>query len=311
MRRPTFSIVIPTAGLDRRPMLAECLASLERSIDRAGDLVATAGGDDPGAAVEIVLVLDGGRVEEYGAVVHGRNVRVLAQPHAGPAAARNLGWRATSGEVVAFVDDDIVAAPGWFGALATFFATHPEAAGAGGPVLPLAARNLVSRTVTDHGHLAHRRRADGAWLLLTANAAFRRHALASVGGFDERFRQASGEDLDLCERLLAAGHRIEVVPDAVVEHHHPTTVRGLLALARRYGAPHASPATAAHPMLRSRRAVTRVTRGIGQLKNVPAWYRVGRRSPHAPARVVAAGEALLHVLWQAEYDRAAGADGAA
>jgi cellulose synthase/poly-beta-1,6-N-acetylglucosamine synthase-like glycosyltransferase len=314
MHRPTISIVIPTAGLHRRGVLGECLASLARSIDAAAacdESPSRAGAPAP-AAAEIVLVLDGGHPEHYEEVLAGHEVRVLTQAPSGPAAARNRGWRASTGEVVAFVDDDVVVGTGWFARLGAFFAAHPEAAGAGGPVLPLAEKNLVSRTLTDHGHLAHRRHPDGGWLLLTANAAFRRGALEAVDGFDERFRLASGEDLDLCERLRAAGHRVELVDDAVVVHHHPTTLRALRALARRYAAPCAPPddPVAAGAVVRGRRPAgprrsgSIVAGTVRNLRNVPAWYAVGRRAPHHPAPHVAIGEALLHVLWQAEYDRA-------
>jgi GT2 family glycosyltransferase len=294
MDEPTISIVIPTAGRHRRPMLAGCLAALVAQLD-----------DVPGA--EVVVVLDGDDPADGRPEVPA-GVRVLARPKGGPAAARNHGWRATSAPVVAFLDDDTVPRPGWLRALADAFAAHPELAGIGGEVVPLRPHNLVSRTLTDHGHLAHRRGADGNWRLITANAAFRRNALDAVGGFDERFPHASGEDLDLCERLVTAGLRTGVAPGAVVAHHHPTTLRAMLAMARRYRVP-----IAGEPPVTGRAAgrfTVLVDRGAylaRNLRNVPAWYCVGRRSPHHPAPLVAFGEALVHLVWHAEYSRSGSA----
>jgi GT2 family glycosyltransferase len=60
----------------------------------------------------------------------------------------------------------------------------------------------------------------------TANCAVRRSAFAAVGGFDEAAR--SGEDADLCFRLLAAGWSIEERPQAVVEHPTRATLGELV-----------------------------------------------------------------------------------
>jgi GT2 family glycosyltransferase len=289
MDEPTISIVIPTAGLHRRPMLAACLRALVAQLD-----------DAPPA--EVVVVLDGGRPVDYEHDVPP-GVRVVARAKAGPAAARNHGWRSTGAPLVAFLDDDTVPQAGWLRALTSAFTAHPELGGIGGAIVPLRSRNLVSRTLTDHGHLAHRRGADGNWRLLTANAAFRRAALDAVGGFDERFPHASGEDLDLCERLVAAGIRTGVAPEAVVAHHHPTTVRAMLAMARRYRAPLADPPPTDRPAGRLAVLAERAAYVARNVRNVPAWYRVGRRSPHHPGPFVSLGEAIVHVVWHAEYSR--------
>jgi histidinol-phosphate phosphatase family protein len=130
----------------------------------------------------------------------------------GPAAARNAGWSATSSEWVVFLDDDVVPPPGWRAALARdLTATTPDVAGVQATIrVPLPATH---RPTDAERNVAGLERARWA----TADMAFRRRALESVGGFDERFPRAYREDADLALRLLDAGW-ILVRGTRVVEH---------------------------------------------------------------------------------------------
>lgn len=184
-RQPdSFDVVIPTAG---RPSLARLLAALQ-----------TGAGPAPG---RIVVVDDRRGAGPPLAVPRG--VEVVRGPGRGPAAARNTGWRATSAEWVAFLDDDVISPPSWRAALARdLAAAAPELAGSQGRiVVPLPAE----RRPTDWERSVHGlERAQWA----TADMAFRRSALTLVGGFDERFPRAYREDADLALRLLEAGLRL-------------------------------------------------------------------------------------------------------
>jgi GT2 family glycosyltransferase len=128
----------------------------------------------------------------------------------GPAAARNCGWRAALGEVVAFTDDDTIAHPQW---LATGLRTLTNR-----PGWPAAAgRVVVPRHQRRPSDPEHKPRGAAKAGLVTANAFVRRSALERIGGFDERFTQTWCEDLDLQFRLFALGP-IGRVRDAVVVH---------------------------------------------------------------------------------------------
>jgi histidinol-phosphate phosphatase family protein len=122
----------------------------------------------------------------------------------GPAAARNVGWRACSTEWVAFLDDDVLVGPHWLDDLAT------DLDAAGPDVAATQARIVVplpdDRRATDWER-GTAGLADAKWI--TADMAYRRAALVQVGGFDERFPRAFREDADLALRVLAAGWRIE------------------------------------------------------------------------------------------------------
>jgi len=120
----------------------------------------------------------------------------------GPAAARNLGWRHSEAEYVAFLDDDVMPDTDWATALADDLRDLPPdvAAVQGCITVPRPSR------ATDWERNTARLEA-AAWI--TADLVVRRAALDAMGGFDERFRRAYREDTDLAMRLLRAGWRLE------------------------------------------------------------------------------------------------------
>jgi histidinol-phosphate phosphatase family protein len=188
----TFDIVVPTVGRDSLGRLLDALGSgpgplpgrvllVDDRRDRSRPLL-------PGSRVPGLL---GGRVE----VVAGRA--------AGPAAARNLGWRRATGAWVAFLDDDVVPGANWLEELAgDLEGLGPEAAASQGRVrVPMPG----GRPPTDWERNV-RGLETARWA--TADMAYRRTVLAEVGGFDERFPRAYREDADLGLRVMGAGYRI-------------------------------------------------------------------------------------------------------
>jgi cellulose synthase/poly-beta-1,6-N-acetylglucosamine synthase-like glycosyltransferase len=138
-------------------------------------------------------------------------LRPLRTPHnSGPAAARNVGWRASQGRLVAFTDDDCVPQPGWLAALASALDRADLVQGKTVPD-PAQASNSgpFSRTLqvtTETGFYQ------------TCNMGYHRDLLQRLGGFDERFRHPTGEDTDLAWRARQHGARSAFEPTAVVHH---------------------------------------------------------------------------------------------
>ncbi|WP_328470013.1 glycosyltransferase [Actinoplanes sp. NBC_00393] len=172
------SVVIPTLG---RPSLHELLRALG-PLPESTELIVV----DDRADRDVPLELPG--------------ARILPGRAAGPAAARNIGWRAARHEWVAFLDDDVLPDPGWAEALAA------DLDGAGPQVGGVQARLHVplpaDRRPTDWERVTAGL-ADGEWI--TADMAYRRAALARVGGFDERLPRAFREDAELAHRIREAG----------------------------------------------------------------------------------------------------------
>jgi glycosyltransferase involved in cell wall biosynthesis len=126
----------------------------------------------------------------------------------GPAAARNCGWRAAEGEIIAFTDDDCIPAADWLSKGAGAFAEGVDGV-SGRMVVPLPLQP------TDYER-------DVAGLenscFVTANCFYRRTVLEASGGFDERFRMAWREDSDLFFRMLDRESALLRASDAVVVH---------------------------------------------------------------------------------------------
>jgi GT2 family glycosyltransferase len=197
---PTASVAIAT--YNRAALLPRLTAAL--------DAQAVGGG------VEVVVYDDASRdgsaeFLQAWATRSSHTVRILRGEHnAGPARGRNVAWRAGTGRVVAFTDDDCEPQPGW---LAALVAAVPDegtvAVGRTGPPADQADRD---------GPFARTLRVEDTRYLQTCNVAYPRSLLEQLGGFDESFRRAAGEDTDLGLRALEAGARAVFVPAAVVHH---------------------------------------------------------------------------------------------
>lgn len=129
----------------------------------------------------------------------------------GPAAARNYGWKKSSGELIVFTDDDCIPDPFWLEEYATLYQAMNERfiAFTGKVVVP------VAEKPTDYEkNVAHLATAE----FITANCACSRAALELTGGFDEDFPIAWREDSDLEFKLLEKDIPIVHVPEAAICH---------------------------------------------------------------------------------------------
>ncbi len=212
---PAISVVVPTHGRPEalRRCLDSVLAQQLRASDRFDVIVVDDGSPEP-VVVDERVTADG-------------RVQVIRQAQRGPAAARNTGTEAASGAVVAFIDDDCEATPGWLAALLQASRAHPEA-GCGGAVVNRLRHNPFAETsqlivafLCDYYQGVSTGR-----FFTSNNLAFPRQALQARGGFDTTFTRAAAEDRELCDRWAELGGRLMAVPDAVVLHAHPLTFGG-------------------------------------------------------------------------------------
>jgi glycosyltransferase involved in cell wall biosynthesis len=128
----------------------------------------------------------------------------------GPAYARNRGAEAARGEILLFVDADVVLAPGALQRVAKTFCYQPELAAVFGSydAIP-AAPGLVSQYRNLLHHFVHQNGNSNASTFWAGCGAVRRDVFEKVGGFDEqRFPRPSIEDIELGYRLRKSGHHI-------------------------------------------------------------------------------------------------------
>ena len=163
-----------------------------------------------GADTEIIVV-DDASTDDTVAVAARLGVRVVGLPtNSGPAAARNYGAQHARGEVLFFVDADVVIAPGAVEKVRRTFAERPDVAALFGSYdeTPRAS-GLVSRYRNLLHHFVHQNGSVEASTFWAGCGAIRRSVFQEIGGFDAlRFPRPSIEDIELGVRLRRAGHTI-------------------------------------------------------------------------------------------------------
>jgi glycosyltransferase involved in cell wall biosynthesis len=275
MAEPELTVVVPTRGR---------AAYLEVTLD---SLLA-----QETTVPHELLVVDDGSTDATPQVAGARGVRVVSHGERRSLnAARNTGVREARAALIAFVDDDVLAPPGWLDALARGAAAYPQAEAFGGPIrarfegrVPRGCgREDPPITVLDLG--PDTREAEMVW---GANFAVRRSAIERIGPFDERLVRPHGDEEEWLERLRAAGGHIVYLPEAGLDHRRTAADARLGRLAR-----------AAYARGRGARASDRRRSrapGLGRELRVLAgcgWHTLRRACPqgivmgaHAAGRVV-------------------------
>jgi GT2 family glycosyltransferase len=198
----SLSVVIPVHNGGEN--FRRCLASLKESL-RPPD--------------EIIVVVDGDTDESW-QFAQEFATRVFRFPSPrGPGRARNLGAAHARGEVLLFIDADVMVQPQAIDMVISAFEGEPQLDALFGsyddepsePNFLSQYRNLLHHYVHQHG----REDASTFW---GACGAIRRDVFLSIGGFDERYARPSIEDIELGYRLKKAGSRIRLYKSLQVKH---------------------------------------------------------------------------------------------
>jgi len=156
--------------------------------------------------------------------LEGAPLKHLHEPRAGKCRIQNRAIADVTGEILVFLDDDLVVAPGYLAAVEDFFDTHLEFAAMKGRILPLEDPEkkvgpmavYLDLPIADHGEEVIEVRG-----VLGANMAFRAETLRQAGPFDERLGPGAGgheEETEMSQRIRRAGFRIGYAPKALVYH---------------------------------------------------------------------------------------------
>ena len=220
---PSLSVIVPTR--DRPEHLDACLGAL-RAVLRDGD--------------ELVVVDSASRDASVREVALRHGARVVRCERPGVSLARNEGARAAHHEVLAYVDDDVRVAAGWADAVAGTMADPAVAFSTGRVAVPEHQHGRQREVaIKDDPAPARLDRHSPSPLGSSANLGIKREVLLAVGGFDEAMgggaRFEAAEDLDLFDRLFAAGHVGRYQPAAAAYHDQWRERKALLRLDWRYG----------------------------------------------------------------------------
>lgn len=194
-----------------------------------------------------VLVVDNAPCDDSTrSLIEGRfaGARYVVEPVRGLDFARNRALSEATGDVVAFLDDDAVAAPGWAEALAEVFDSNPRVGACTARVEALSLETSAQRLFEENGGFSrgverirlpvdaagplHGHRAPLiAWAVSVGSGcsfALRRRLALDLGGFDVALdlgeQLPGGGDHDMLWRTLAAGYEVVYEPAALAHHEH-------------------------------------------------------------------------------------------
>jgi len=171
-----------------------------------------------GAPAIETIVVDNGSTDDTAAVAQAHGVAVVAVPEPNRARARNAGIAQAGGEIVLFVDDDVLLPPFFVAAHARVHAAHTFPHVVTGPII-----NVPGADQRPVPSLAHASNA----FFCTCNASVPRTTLLAVGGFDESFDQYGWEDTELGARLRRFDVRRTFAWDAYLWHIKPPATETL------------------------------------------------------------------------------------
>jgi O-antigen biosynthesis protein len=210
------SVIIATRN--RRDSLRRTLSALEKQTLTPHEVIVVDDGSNDGTGTMFAAEFPGA-------------IYLRLDERRGPAAARNLGVRAATAELVAFTDDDCIPPPGWLQGHVAYY-DDPRVGAVGGPQLPPVPNfydqiEYVRYAGRFHSGVRRIERLVGWEGLATANMTVRRAIFDEVGYFDEAL--LTGADPEFSRRVVRDGRYALIVdPSLVVAHLKRHNLRSYL-----------------------------------------------------------------------------------
>lgn len=301
------SVVVSTH--ERPGPLAACVESILRADYPSFEVLVVDNAPRTAATREMVAERFGG----------DPRVTYLLETTPGASAGRNRGLAAATGEVVAFVDDDVEVDRLWLRSLVLGFQAGPRVACVTGMILPAELETQAQAWIEEFGgfdkgyerqifDLDEHAPPDPLYPYAVgtfgsgASAAFDPAVLRAIGGFDPALGPATpacgGEDIDAFLQIILAGYQLVYEPRSLVRHHHRREYADLRRAVRGYGVGLAAVLTKALMNPRTRADVLRrAPRGLFYFLN-PASPKNGKKTSTFPRQLtlVEIGGALVGPL---------------
>lgn len=191
-----------------------------------------------------LIVADNGSTDDTRGVIESfslkdARVKYISVPLGGCGAGKDIAWRHSTAEIVAFTDDDCYVESGYIDAIMAAFKRYPDAGCIGGRILlfdPMDAP--VTIDTREHRFCIKPYSFVKGGEIQGANFSFRREALARSGGFDHMLgpgtRFTAGEDIDAVAATCWAGFEIRFEPEIIVYHHHGRRGNAVKKIGRNY-----------------------------------------------------------------------------
>ncbi|MFH1360049.1 MAG: glycosyltransferase [Candidatus Omnitrophota bacterium] len=184
---------------------------------------------------ELIVVDDGSTDNTQNILKFAPGILYIRQENQGPACARNRGFKESKGEWIFFTDADCMPQKDWIQRALKHFKDPAIGVVAGSYTLynkdSLLARCIQKEIMYRHIKLMPLYpKSFGSY-----NFCVRRNVFEEVGGFNEQYRHASGEDNDLSYKILNKGYKIYFAQEILVAHQHTTELRKYLKEQFRHG----------------------------------------------------------------------------
>ncbi len=201
--QPTVAIIVPAYNAEAT--LTACLdaiAALTRKVDE-------------------LIVYDDGSTDRTNTIATLAGARVIRNDSAprGPAYGRNAAARVAESDVLLFVDADVVIAPDALERMLADMLRAGAGAAFGSYDDQPRSQRATSLYANLRHHFVHQNGARDATTFWSGMGMIDRRVFLDIGGYDAvRFAHPSIEDIELGVRLIADGHRIRLVPEALGKH---------------------------------------------------------------------------------------------
>jgi len=214
----SLSVIVPT--YNRHNDLEECLRSLFEMKQPPDE----------------VIVVDSCSTDGTYELVKQFQAKYLCIRERSMVKARNVGLRHATGDVVAYIDDDVIVSESWSIHILDSYEDE-KVGGVGGRVLPYSTcreacipvhvqeidERLIGKVLNDGIVLGNFDVPTSTPIevdtLIGCNMSFRRKLLIRIGGFDEKFQgNCYRDDTDACLRLKRLGYKLVYNPKALVWH---------------------------------------------------------------------------------------------
>lgn len=164
--------------------------------------------------------------------------RYILEPRKGVYFARNSGWKAARGGVIAFTDADCIPDKNWISQIINSF-NNPKIVALGGSIVKTTPHSWIERNQQSlaNGQFTLRYKSYSKTpYIIAANMIFRKSLIKKLGGFNELF--TSGGDVDFSWKVINSGNKIHLNNKAIIYHYPRPTISDYFKQYYRYGVGH-------------------------------------------------------------------------